>query len=59
MSLNLFIRVQAIRLTACFVYRLIHGYYVVYLTDIDTQWHGDVGQEEAMWVATEVKEGNE
>ena len=59
MSLNLFIRVQAIRLTTCFVYRLIHGYYVVYLTDIDTQWHGDVGEEEAMWVATEVKEGNE
>ena len=55
MSLNLFIRVQAIRLTTCFVYRLIHGYYVVYLTDIDTQWHGDVEGEEVMWVATEVK----
>jgi hypothetical protein len=42
-----------------YVEELIHGYYVVYLTDIDTQWHGDVGEEEAMWVATEVKEGNE
>ena len=60
MSLNLFIRVQAIRLTACFVYRLIHGYYVVYVTDIDTQWwHGDVGEEEAMWVATGVKDRSE
>jgi hypothetical protein len=29
------------------------------VTDIDTQWHGDVGEEEAMWVATEVKQGNE
>ena len=38
-----------------YVERLIHGHYVVYLTDIDTQWHGDVGEEEVMWVATEVK----
>ena len=59
MSLNLFIRVWAILLTTCFVYRLIHGYYVVYLTDIDTQWHGDVGEDEAMWVATGVKDRSE
>ena len=38
-----------------YVEQLIHGYYVVYLTDIDRQWHDDVGEKEAMWVATEVK----
>ena len=42
-----------------YVEELIHGYYVVYLTDIDTQWHGDVGEEEAMWVATGVKDRSE
>ena len=51
-------RIQHHRELVPYVAELIHGYYVVYLTmltDIDIQWHGDVGDEEVMWVATEVK----
>ena len=48
-------RIQHHRELVPYVAELIHGYYVVYLTDIDTQWHGDVGEEEVMWEATEVK----
>ncbi|EEH50939.1 uncharacterized protein MICPUCDRAFT_54905 [Micromonas pusilla CCMP1545] len=48
-------RIQHHRELVPYVAELIHGYYVVYLTDIDTQWHGDVGEDEVMWAATEVK----